>query len=102
MSPVAPAVNHIGCADCRHIPNPPVLERHPVEMTAVFSGESAHEGRPPDRCEAVALRQGRQAIESRVDEDEPSARLFGDVMHVEVAGRVADAGDVELIASLMK
>ena len=71
-------------------------------MAAVLGGQPAQERRPPQRREAVALVERRQAAEARVDEDDPAAGLDGDVVDVEVAGGVADARDVEPIAALVE
>ena len=48
-----------------------------------------------------SLRVARQP-KLRVDEHHPAARLDGDVVDVEVAGGVADAGHVEAVVALVE
>jgi len=70
-------------------------------VAAILPGEFAQEGWPPQRGEAVTVVGGRQAAELGVDEHHPSARLDGHVVDVEVARRVADAGDVQAVVAVV-
>ena len=58
-------------------------------MAAVLGGEPVDEGRAPERREAGALGDGREAVEAGGDEDRPAVGVGVDVVDVDVAGGVA-------------
>ena len=87
----SPWIGGVRRAETRHVFHLPIDDAHPIEMTAILSSHPADERRTPQRDKAVARRQRRQTIEARVDEDQPSACLLCDVVHVQIAGGVSDA-----------
>ena len=56
-----PAIEYVGLAADRHVSRPTVLERQPVEMTAVLGRQFRHKRRRPERLETVRAANGTEA-----------------------------------------
>ena len=83
---VAPAVDGIGLAHRGDVAGHPLLHGEPVQVAAILLDDLRHEGRLPQRREAVAPRRGGEAVIERVDEDRAAVGKLADVMGVELAG----------------
>src|SRR5215472_10183918 len=70
-------------------------------MTAILRGEAADERRPPDLLETVRLRNGRNAIEARIREDDVATIDGNDVMNVEIARKICDLRHVKRIRPIL-
>src|SRR5271170_6685188 len=70
-------------------------------MTAILGGHLAQKRRPPERCEARPLRQGRDASEACGDKHGAARAVDGDVMDIEVPGRAGHLRYVQPVVSLV-
>ena len=70
-------------------------------MAAIFPGQLAQKGRPPQGREAGSLVQRRQTAEPRVDEDDSAARLDRNVVDIQIAGRVARSGNIDPVIAVV-
>ncbi len=71
-------------------------------MAAILGGQLAQECRPPERCEARAVGQRRNAAELGGDEHGSAVVVDGDVVDVQVAGGVRYLGHIEPVVPLVK
>ena len=92
---LAPTVGNVGVRYSRHPSRFAVAHGQAVQVASIFGGELAHEGRPPERHEAVRGAHCGEAGIKRVDENEPAARRHSDVVNVDVARDVACLGHIE-------
>ena len=86
---LAPGLREVGRGDASGEGRTPEPQRNAVEVAAILGRQPVDERRAPDRREARALRQRRDAVEARGDEDRLAGFVRGDVVDVDVAGGVA-------------
>ncbi len=70
-------------------------------MTAVFVSDLADEVRSPQRLAAQTLADGSQAIQTRRCKGHATSFLDDDIVEVQVASRVASAGNVERVVTFV-
>ena len=101
VAAVAPAVGDVAAADRGDVARRPVLHRQAVEMAAVLRRQFTDERRFPHRPEAMPFAGGGETAEQGIDENHPAVGVDGDVVDVEIAGGVADLGNVEPVVALV-
>ena len=102
VAAVAPAGGHVRAAHGRDEGRTPAGHREAVQVAAILGREARDERRLPERREAVALRERREAAVRGVDEDDAAALVDRDVVDVEVAGGVRLARHVEAVEAVVQ
>src|SRR5215471_9950780 len=97
---VAPALEDIALRNAGDIFRLPIRHGDAVQMTPVFGGEPADEGRLPKCPEAVSLRKSGEAIEAGVDEKRAALTIDRNVMGIDVAGEGGQLRHVENIGAV--
>ncbi|MNL55857.1 hypothetical protein D3C87_1793000 [compost metagenome] len=101
VATLAPAAQDVAAADGGDVTRRAVMHGHAVQVAAILGGQLGDEGRLPDRREAVARRQRRQAGVLGVDEDDPPGPIHAQFVDVHVARGLDVARHVEAIEMLI-
>src|SRR6266550_7592252 len=101
LAVIAPAVKDVALRDASCVSGSALHKGDAIEMTAVFGGQAADEGGLPERPEAVSVRHRGETIEPRVDEQNLSVTVHGDIVRVEIAGEIARLRHVKRIRTVV-